>query len=253
MTAVRCVSPDPFYSIDMDCVECKELISVFMDDELDEELAFEMRMHLAVCTDCAKVCEDLASIIDLCHTEVPGEIIPPNSQALWCRIHNLIETEVKPEPAPEPKRRLWHLSFSQLASAVLAIAVVSSLLTLVFIKNYTAPPPNDLAARPSSSQTTIEKVFAKFGLIETPQQARERRIKEQQAVIDYWDKRVKMRRAEWNSNMREAFDRNLNEIDRAVNEYTLILQQDPQDDISGEMLDSALTEKMNLLREFSDL
>jgi hypothetical protein len=96
-------------------------------------------------------------------------------------------------------------------------------------------------------------VFAKFGLIETPQQARERRIKEQQAVIDYWDKRVKMRRAEWNSNMREAFDRNLNEIDRAVNEYTLILQQDPQDDISGEMLDSALTEKMNLLREFSDL
>jgi hypothetical protein len=53
--------------------------------------------------------------------------------------------------------------------------------------------------------------------------------------------------------MRDAFDRNLNEIDQAVTEYTVILEQDPQDDLSGEMLDSTLTEKMNLLRAFSEL
>jgi hypothetical protein len=53
--------------------------------------------------------------------------------------------------------------------------------------------------------------------------------------------------------MREAFDRNLNEIDQAVYEYTVILEKDPQDDLSGEMLDSALNEKMNLLRAFAEL
>ena len=53
--------------------------------------------------------------------------------------------------------------------------------------------------------------------------------------------------------MRDAFDRNLNEIDQAVNEYTMILEKDPQDDLSGEMLDSTMNEKMNLLREFSEL
>ena len=78
-------------------------------------------------------------------------------------------------------------------------------------------------------------------------------IKEQQAAIEYWDKRVQLRRVQWDKNMRDAFDRNLNEIDQAVTDYTLILQKDPQDDLSGEMLDSALMEKMNLLREFSEL
>jgi len=53
--------------------------------------------------------------------------------------------------------------------------------------------------------------------------------------------------------MSAAFDRNLLEIDQAVNEYTMILQRDPEDQLSEEMLDTALTEKMNLLRQFSEL
>jgi hypothetical protein len=58
---------------------------------------------------------------------------------------------------------------------------------------------------------------------------------------------------QWDRTTREAFDRNLNVIDEAVNDYTTILQRDPEDELSGEMLDSVLTEKMNLLRDFSDL
>ena len=53
--------------------------------------------------------------------------------------------------------------------------------------------------------------------------------------------------------MRDAFDRNLNEIDASVSEYTYILQQNPDDELSGEMLDAVLDDKMNLLRSFSDL
>jgi len=154
----------------------------------------------------------------------------------------------------EPTRKgRWHLSFAQLASAVLGIAVISSLLTIVGIRNYTQPRGDDYTSRSADSQTTFEKVLAKVGLIDTPQKARQRRIKEQQAAIDYWNKRVAERRVMWDKNLRDTFDRNMNVIDSAVDEYTLILQNDPQDDLSGEMLDSALNEKMRLLREFSEL
>ena len=90
-------------------------------------------------------------------------------------------------------------------------------------------------------------------MTDTPQQARERRIKEQQAAITYWTKRVQERRGQWDAKMRDAFDRNLNLIDVSVSEYTTILQENPDDDLTGEMLDTVLTDKMDLLREFSDL
>jgi hypothetical protein len=53
--------------------------------------------------------------------------------------------------------------------------------------------------------------------------------------------------------MRDAFDKNLNVINESVNDYTLILQQNPEDEITGEMLDSALDEKMDMLRKFAEL
>lgn len=240
----------------MKCEECQESISQFLDNELEESQASIVRQHLALCGPCAKVYADFASILDVCHAEQPAELVPPNSQALWCRINNIIESDVKPEPAVEEqpvKKGRWHLTFPQLASAVLGIAVVSSLLTVVGIRNYTQPRTDDYTTRSSDSQTTFEKLMAKVGLADTPQKARERRIKEQQAAIEYWNQRVAARRVMWDRNVSDAFDRNMHEIDSAVNEYTLILQKDPQDDLSGEMLDSALNEKMNLLREFSEL
>jgi len=239
----------------MNCEECQQLISQFLDNDLEEVQASVVRQHLALCGPCAKVYADFASILDVCHAEQPAELVPPNSRALWCRINNIIESDIKPEPQPEQpiKPGRWQLSFSQLASAVLGIAIVSSLLTVIGIRNYTQPSSDDFTTRASDSQTTFEKVLAKVGLVDTPQKARERRIKEQQAAIEYWNQRVAARRVMWDRNVRDAFDRNVNEIDSAVNEYTLILQKDPQDDLSGEMLDSALNEKMNLLREFSEL
>lgn len=241
----------------MTCEHCQEYISAFLDNELDEEISAGIQAHLAVCAGCAKVCEDFAAILDVCQVEETGEVLPPNSQALWCRINNIIESEIQPIQTEiekeEPKRgwaRVWQLSFGQVAAGMIFIGLVSSLLTIVGIKNYSTPSQT---GTDTASQTVFEKVMGKLGLMDTPQQARERRIKEQEAAIDYWNKRVETRRAQWDSNLREAFDRNLHEIDQSVNEYTRILQENPQDDLSSEMLDSTLNDKMELLREFSDL
>ncbi|HEX6126344.1 MAG TPA: zf-HC2 domain-containing protein [Pyrinomonadaceae bacterium] len=243
----------------MNCEECQQNISLFLDGELTETASADIRQHLTACAPCAKLCEDFSVILESCREGEPSEIIPPNSQALWCRIHNLIETEIKPEPEPviEPRRsffsRGWNLTFSQAGAAVLAIALISSLLTVVGIRNYFEPSAEDFTSRSTASQTTLEKILSKVGLVETPQQARERRIREQQAAIAYWTKRVEERRNHWDARMRDAFDRNLNLIDESVSEYTIMLQENPEDDLTGEMLDTVLSDKMDLLREFSDL
>ena len=253
----------------MNCEDCQELLSDYIDKLLDEKKTARVKAHLTLCKPCAELHDDFASIIKAYDSEAAEEIPPPNEQALWCRINNIIECEIKPEIFEEAKqkqterqksghwfsrawRRTWSLSLTQLASAVLGIALISSLLTVVAIRNVsTANYFND--ADVANQPSLFEKALSKIGLAETPQQARERHLREQQAAIDYWNKRVAARREQWDRNLREAFDRNLREIDQAVFEYSKNLEDNPQDDLSDEMLDSALNEKVALLREFSEL
>jgi hypothetical protein len=52
--------------------------------------------------------------------------------------------------------------------------------------------------------------------------------------------------------VRDAFDRNITALDRAVDESKQQLMQNPHDEVSEEMLNAALTEKMELLKDFSE-
>lgn len=250
----------------MNCEQCKEQMSAFLDNEVDEMTSEEIQDHLALCAECAKICEDLSMIVDFCIEDEAVQGLSPNSNALWCRINNIIENEVQSEIAqekiePEPVKQglfskiwnnQWQMSFSQVFASFLGIALISSLLTIVGLKNFSAQN-NDLAENATVSETIFDKVLGKIGLVETPQQARIRRIKEQEKVIDYWNQRVEARRSNWNGQVRETFDRNLKEIDQVVYEYNTILEKNPQDNLTGEMLDAAMKEKMDLLRAFSEL
>ncbi len=250
----------------MNCEQCQELISLFLDNELEESGSLNVRRHLAICAECAKVCEEFAMILDFCALDDAAEevCLPPNSKALWCRINNIIESEIEPEAVLQKeavktgflsrfRQNSLRFSFSQVLLLVVGIGLLSSLLTVVGFTNYKAQE-GDFASNSSSAQPTVfERVLGKVGLIETPEQVRERRLKQQQAAIDYWNKRVEGRCVNWNNHLRQAFDRNLNEINQVVFEYSNILQENPHDESSDEMLDSALNEKVELLREFSDL
>lgn len=232
---------------------------MYIDGDVDEKTSASVAEHLALCHDCARLRDDFSAILAKCIEAAPGEAAPPNPAALWRRINNLIESELPSEiPLVEEKpkswlSRGWSLTFSQAGFAVLGIALISSLLTIVGIRNYFEPPGQDLSAAANDQPSTMQRLLSKVGLAETQQQVRERRIKEQQAAVEYWNKRVLARRANWDQRMSAAFDRNLHEIDQAVSEYTTMLENDPNDELSVEMLDSALTEKMNLLRQFSEL
>src|SRR5215213_8572701 len=109
----------------MNCEECEQNISLYLDGEVGEQMSSDMRIHLTACQPCAKLCEDFSVILDSCRETVPSEIVPPNSQALWCRINNLIESEIKAEPptVDEPPKswlsRGWNLTFSQAGAGIL--------------------------------------------------------------------------------------------------------------------------------------
>lgn len=240
----------------MNCDDCKALITALMDDDLDEARAESIRMHLATCAPCAVVCEEVASIVDGVSAECDGLLEEHHSKQMWCRINNVIESEQaahsQPVPEPEKKKGIWHLSFWQLASGLACIAVVSSLLTVVAIRNYYEPSATEPLAK-STSRGFMDRMMMTVGLADSPQQQLDKRVRDREAAIDYWNARVQQRRQQWDQSTRAAFDRNLREIDDSLNEYRLILQRDPDDDLSVEMLDSVLNEKMDLLRDFSDL
>lgn len=243
----------------MTCEHCQELISAFLDNELEQSVSSAVQIHLTMCPGCAKICEDFSVILNYCAEDSVEETIPPNSKALWCRINNIIETEIQAEileeqakslPPPAAKPSGWQFTLPQIVSSMLGIALISSLLTFAGIRNYSS---TNLNPDGSVQVSIFEKALGKVGLIETQQQILERRIKERQAAIEYWNNRVETRKNQWDNHLREAFDRNLREIDQTVFEHTRILQENPQDEVSSEMLDSTLNEKMELLREFSEL
>lgn len=246
----------------MNCEQCQESLSEFIDGELESKISASIETHLSLCVSCAELYEDFAGILQFCEEDLEDSA-PPNPQALWCRINNVIEAEVKPELEKEQIQkqekqswlsrmwyRQWSLSFTQVVSAVLGVAVISSLLTVVGVKNASI---GETTVKATMQPSLFDAALSKIGLAQSPHEERAARIREQQATIDYWNRRVQSRRNQWDKNLRDAFDRNLREIDQVLIEYNQTLEANPQDELSGEMLDSALHEKMELLREFSEL
>jgi len=171
---------------------------------------------------------------------------------MWLRIRNTIESEsgaaVREEANARPERRegfwdrfishSWQLSFPQLAASAAAVAVVVSLLTVVGLRG--------IGSLGSKSVANAD------GPVVTPAFNLDRMSQQQQA-INYWNARIETNKARWSPQMRDTFDRNLNVIDQAVNDSLRELGKNPHDEVSEEMLNAALNEKIALLKEFSEL
>lgn len=236
----------------MNCEKCQELVSDFVDGALSHEDQARLSSHLGECLECADVRDDLQSIVSFCRTHRGEYTAPPNEKALWQRIRNVIESSTNPVVvAPQPARRnfwkswvgrSWELSFPQLLVSAAAIVLVVSLSTAVGIRRY-----QNGAALVGNKAPSEE---ARLSVAAT--NVRER-VSQQQQLISYWNQRVEFNKARWNPQMRETFDRNLKVIDQAVNDSFDALSQNPHDEVSEEMLNAALNEKLSLLKEFAEL
>jgi hypothetical protein len=223
----------------MNCKDYQNLIIKFLSEEqVDNKLQDTIQEHLLNCDNCTKFAEEIMLLLDFYTNKAFEEIKEtnaPDPEKIW----NKVRAEIDPY-----KNR--NKSFSKALLMILTVLITSSTLTAILTANF-------IKSRDSSEPTFVEKTLSYIGLIETPHQERMRRIKEQKVLIEYWNQRVQTRRHQWNQKLREAFERNLNEIDQAVAEYEKLLQENPYDEISSEMLDSAVREKLELLQEFAQL
>jgi hypothetical protein len=233
----------------MNCEKCQELIGELVDGGLSREDKSTLNVHLDECLACTEVSDDLQSIVAFCRNHRGEYSAPPNSDALWLRIRNVIEAETQvPAVAPDraPARtfwpgwvsRSWELSMPQLAALAAAIVLIVSLGTAVGLRRW----DNARVAGPVTLPTALDRTTRVGG-----------RTWQQQQAIAYWNQRAETNKVRWNQDMRDTFERNLKVIDEAVNDSFNELNRDPHDEVSEEMLNAALSEKLALLKEFSDL
>jgi hypothetical protein len=230
----------------MNCEKCQELLSDLLDSSLSREVEFYLNSHLEECLGCLDVRNDLQSIVSFCQTHRGEYAAPPNEKALWLRIRNVVEAGNAEVAAPTPSKsspwsrwlsRSWQLSLPQLAASVAAIVFIVSLTTSVVLRRWQT---NDV-----TSSESARVIVPTTKVLD--------RMRQQQQMIDYWNQRVELNKVRWSPQMRATFDRNLKVIDQAVNDSLSDLQRNPHDEVSEEMLNAALNEKLSILKEFADL
>ena len=230
----------------MNCEQCQELIHDFVDGSISRSDESILNTHLNECLDCDSVRQDLSAIVDFCHKRRGEYEAPPNEHALWLRIRNVIEAEqrgVTVTPAGERRPsfwgrlmgRSWELSLPQVAASVTAIVLLVALATVVGLRRWGTDIPTTAATASLVTSDVNDRVW------------------QRQQVINYWNQRVELNKARWSPEMRETFERNLQVINQTVATSLEELKRNPHDEISEQMLNESLNDKLALLKEFSDL
>lgn len=253
----------------MNCDKCQELLSDFLDGTLDGEARALLGAHLEECLSCVGVRDEIGVIVSAAH-ECRGNdcYAPPNERALWLRISNTIESEYNFNSArtnaahasavssartsregfwTRLANRRWELTLPQMTAAVAAIVVTVSLVTTLGVQSFQAG-----ASQTEASAASRVGVRRQDNALVGDEHYPRGYVSSQQASINYWQQRVEQRKASWNPRMRDSFDRSLVVIDQAVADSLEELQRNPHDEVSEEMLNAALRQKVELLKEFCE-
>ena len=232
----------------MNCEKCEELIGDLLDGALNSRDELTLNSHLEECLDCASVQRDLDSILSFCRANRGQYSAVPNDKALWLRIRNVIEVSNADEPSSNAvvatrkpflsswMSRRWELSLPQLSASAAAMVLVVSLVTFVGLRRWDRSAPVVTSPPVLREATNLND-----------------RLLQQRQVISYWNQRIELNKARWNPTMRETFDRNMKVIDEQVSQSLNDLNLNPHDEVSEQMLNEALNDKLSLLKEFADL
>jgi anti-sigma factor RsiW len=232
----------------MNCEKCQELLSEFLDGTLGHREHAAVSTHLAACAECSLARDEFHAIIGAARDSRQYLYAPPDERALWLRVRDAVEADGRQPTATAGERfwqrllrKRWELSLPQLATGIAALAVAVAGVTALGV-GYLASGRGDDSARPAPSvhRVVSDRLYP------------DAYVEPQQATLRYWEQRVEARKASWNPRMRESFDRSLNALDQTVNESLEDLRQNPHDEVAEEALNTALRDKVELLREFGD-
>lgn len=224
----------------MVCNQYQEMFSDYIDGtlELGEQLSVER--HLADCAPCRIVRDDLLQIVHFSR-QLPEQA---PSTAIW----NRIQTEIKAEPPlslwaraaawwMRGQHKYLRLTVPQLAASAVALAILVSIAVIM--------------SRPDSP--AVDQMA--MGLVQSPALNRDLLsspdIKQIESRINELRETVEQRKVAWNPELRFAFDRNMLHIDQSLAECRQVLNVNPSDQISQDLMLNAYREKVRLLEEFA--
>ncbi len=227
----------------MSCVQCREVMSEYIDGELELGVETQVERHLAQCQACQAVRDDIVQIVHFSRN------LPEHSPGtgLWLRIQSEIESEHRGGFYSKAASLWRRLTTGRLTLSFPQIAVFTSSIFLITLsagffgwngsrQESVASPP--VEARPvetlqaaPADETRIEDIMQRLGELKT---------------------NVELRKSAWNPEVRELFERDVLHIDQTLAECHHALLDNPKDDVCREMMLNACREKMRLLEGFSD-
>jgi anti-sigma factor RsiW len=233
----------------MNCEKCQELLSDYLDGTLGYSEHAAVGAHIAGCPVCEAARTDFHSIIAVAR-EARGQLFAPaDERALWLRVLNTVEAESLPARVPDAAKpaaegfwsrlfgRRFELSLPQLAAGAAALVVaVASATTFAVRSAGTGERGNGVAVRRVVSDEFYPRTY----------------LEQHKANLNYWEQRVQARKASWNPRMRASFDRSVHVLDETVSDSLNDLRRNPHDEVAEEMLNSALRDKIELMREFGE-
>jgi hypothetical protein len=214
----------------MNCLECQDLLSDYLDNSLPSSTHSAVKIHLHNCCTCQDVLLDLEKIVNF------GLNLAPRSNIVAKSLPppNILTNNPLPTTTASFWKRRVQLSFS-FTQAILLVLVVSGLW---FYQSSKTDPTVGVMASSESSVSLID-------------------LDAQEAQILSATKRlthtVKQRRASWDPELQQLFDRNLAIVETYITECKQFAAKNPKDTVAREMLLNAYQEKLRLFEQFEKL
>ena len=231
----------------MNCEKCQEQLSDFLDGTLGHAEHASISTHLAACRECADAREEFNAILAAARDAHEYLYAPSDEHALWMRVRDAVESEGRIYTAStNTQGGFWskllnarfQLSLPQMAAGVASLAVAVAFATAVGVRYFgsgTAARTDRVVRRAVSDQLYPTSY-----------------VEPHEASLRYWEQRVEARKASWNPRMRASFERSVNVLDETVKDSLADLRDNPHDEVAEEMLNSAIRDKIELMREFGE-
>ena len=224
----------------MNCIECHELISDYVDGTLELGEQTKIERHLADCEPCRAVRDDLLQIVHF-----SGQLTmhaPPNPADLWQRIQTRIVAE-QPRTVSARLKNWWQrIHSSDFHFSVPRVAAVTAALVLVAVISLSVFKKTAMDGQQNAALLTQGKLNV---LSEPDFQEMEQRIKELKETVD-------QRKSSWGSDLQLSFERSMVSVDQSLDESRQEYRNNPSDEACRELLKNAYREKVRVLQGFAN-
>lgn len=225
----------------MNCLDCQDLLSEYIDGDLKPNKRLLVSDHLKDCQECSLTHQDLKQIVGISQ-QLP--LLVPKT-ALWKNI----EKEIKELSLPTPPKtqsawsKFWNQRFQFSISMPQLTGTLAGLATLVLLASNFVYSPQNLASTPSQGTVIAKPITYISNTTEM----------ELTSTIDRLSHTITERYKDWDPQVQKLYDRNLAAIDQSIEECSQLAQKNPSDPIVHELMVTAYQEKIRLLEQFLSL